>query len=242
MQRFNLLYKQKINSKGDLLDIYCPNMLTLWRAQTFETKEPDTLEWIRTFQENDVLYDIGANVGLYSLFAAREKGCQVVAFEPESQNYALLNKHIYINKLNHLIKALCIALSDKTGMDDLYLSNFLVGSALHNFGEEVDADNKKFISKYKQGSISFTLDDLISYGKLPRPTHIKIDVDGIEMKVIQGMLKTLQHASVKSVLLEINPNVVANKEIFGMLESLGFKYALELRIPTTSNYIFIRKT
>ena len=49
----------------------CTNEINYFRATTFETKEPETLEWIDTIPKNSVLWDIGANVGLYSLYAAR---------------------------------------------------------------------------------------------------------------------------------------------------------------------------
>ena len=63
------------------------------RALTFETKEPETLNWIRGFDAEDNLLDIGANIGIYSLYAAY-KGGNVTAIEPDALNYALLNLNI----------------------------------------------------------------------------------------------------------------------------------------------------
>ena len=80
----------------------------LWRAETYETKEPDTIEWIDSFfREGDVIYDIGANIGQYSLYAAKKlKGnCRILAFEPEALNYSKLNKNIVLNNLTDSITA-----------------------------------------------------------------------------------------------------------------------------------------
>lgn len=61
-----------VSQKTDFGEIqfFCPGTLPIYRAQTLLTKEPDTIEWIDTFQKDDVLWDIGANVGVYSLYAA----------------------------------------------------------------------------------------------------------------------------------------------------------------------------
>ena len=74
----------------------CPNRTVSWRVTTFLTKEPETIEWIDTFAPGDVLFDIGANIGCYSIYAA-SRSVRVMAFEPESQNYALINQNIFLN-------------------------------------------------------------------------------------------------------------------------------------------------
>lgn len=50
----------------------CPNDVTRWKAETYFTKEPETIEWIDTFNEGDIFFDIGANIGLYSIYAAKK--------------------------------------------------------------------------------------------------------------------------------------------------------------------------
>ena len=54
----------------------CPNSLIQWRAETFFTKEPETIEWINTFKSDETLFDVGANIGLYSIYAA-QRGIKV---------------------------------------------------------------------------------------------------------------------------------------------------------------------
>src|SRR5437870_3796564 len=70
-----------------------PSTFTLWRVQSIYEKEPWTLEWIAGFGEGDILLDCGANVGMYTIWAAATRRARVYAFEPEAQNYALLNRN-----------------------------------------------------------------------------------------------------------------------------------------------------
>src|SRR3989338_9770525 len=115
--KINSLFLDGIQSISYIKTKYGPiklstnNALTYFRANTFFSKEPDTLAWIDTFNKSDTFYDIGANVGLYSLYAAI-KGISVIAFEPESQNYAEFNKNIFLNNLDSKIQALNVAISD----------------------------------------------------------------------------------------------------------------------------------
>ena len=87
---------RQVTSNGHTYAFVCPNRTVSWRVTTFLTKEPETIEWIDTFSPGDVLFDIGANIGLYSIYAA-SRNIRVRAFEPESQNYALINQNIFLN-------------------------------------------------------------------------------------------------------------------------------------------------
>ena len=67
------------------------------------------------------MFDVGANVGMYSIWAAATKGINVIAIEPESQNYAVLNKNILLNNLKDKVTALCFAMSDEEKISELNL-------------------------------------------------------------------------------------------------------------------------
>ena len=69
------------------------------RANTFSSKEPETLEWIDSMQKKSILWDVGANVGTYSCYAAKKMELQVFAFEPSVFNLSLLAQNIYMNNL-----------------------------------------------------------------------------------------------------------------------------------------------
>lgn len=201
-----------------------PNPTALWRVSSFETKEPETIKWIASFAEDDVFVDIGANMGIYSIFAAVYAKARVFAFEPESQNYALLNLNIDANKLSDRVTAWCCALADSHRFDRLYLNQFSAAQSMHQFGAEVDDKLAPRKAAFAQGSMSYALDELISRGDVPLPTHIKIDVDGFEHLVVAGARSTVQDPAVKSVLIEINPHIDEHAKLIADMKDMGFSY------------------
>lgn len=187
------------NAKVDGITFLTPNTHCAWRVQTLYTKEPDTIAWIRNMQDGQVLFDIGANMGQYSLLAAKQ-GVKVHAFEPEAQNFALLVRNIAINGLSNLITPWPVALSDHVSLDILHLSGMLPGGSCHAYGDSKDFRGNDHQFPFSQGSCATTLDHFCA--KYGHADHIKIDVDGFEHLVIKGADVTLTKA--KSVLIEIN--------------------------------------
>ena len=260
MTDFSLEEYEKIEPKVELdgVKYSVPTQHCLWRVQSLYTKEPDTLEWIAKFEKDDVLIDVGANVGMYTLWAAVKFGVQVFAFEPESQNYALLCKNIVFNGMQDLVTAYCLAISDDGGdrggvnFSNLYLSEFMLGGSCHSFGEEVDFHLKPRPSAFRQGCLSISLDQFMAEGGLKTgtsPIHIKIDVDGIEHKVILSAMRTLENPRVRSVLIELNTNLSQHNEIISVMEGLGFITTIHPQAIRTEgpfkgigNHIFVRKT
>jgi len=231
------------------VDFTVVNKWTAWRATTALTKEPGTTKWIGGFRPGEVLIDIGANVGIYSLCAARFSGVRVIAIEPESQNYALLNENIYRNALQDDVTAYCLALSDRTGFDLLYLIEFDPGCASHSFGASVDSDLRPRPSAFRQGCFATTLDELVAQGVVPVPHHVKIDVDGIEHRVVRGADATFRDPRVKSVLIELNAKLDEHWEVVDRMLEQGFSYDSEEAdrarrtegpFTGTGNYVFRR--
>lgn len=213
----------EIAHKGARMIFVTPNLATKGRVDTIYTKEPCTLEWIETFSADDILFDIGANVGMYTIWAAVTRGCRVFAFEPEAQNYALLNRNIEANDLQDRVKAYCVGVSDRSGFVDLNLGDIPAGGANHALGDALDYKHEPMTSRYKQGCIAFTLDQLTESNSLPIPTHIKVDVDGIEPKIVAGAAQLLRNPSVCSLLIEINLNLDDHRAMIDRLTALGFK-------------------
>lgn len=204
-----------------------PSVMTKWRVDSILKKEPCTIEWVESFAENDILIDVGANVGMYSIWAAAIRNVKVFAFEPEAKNYALLNKNIALNGLQEQIKAYCAGLSDKQGLTQLNIADLRIGGSNHALGEALNFKNEPVQPVFVQGSMGFTIDGLVSSGDLPIPTHIKIDVDGIEPKVIAGAAQTLKNDLVKSLLIETNLNLASHRDMVASLNGLGFKHDAE---------------
>lgn len=185
------------------------------------TKEPDTLWWITQFKKNKVFYDIGANVGLFS-FAAAKQGVKVLAFEPESQNFAALNRNINANPA-YDITAYCIAITNERSLNTLYCSNVAAAGSYHEFSVK----NKRTV--YKQGSIGLSLNEITK--SLPPPNYVKIDVDGIERLIIDGYS---HWDKVDSFLVEANSSDDRNY-MTKKIEKLGFKH-----ISVSDNIIFYK--
>ena len=201
-----------------------PNSFTKWRVDTLFDKEPITLEWIAGFGANDVLIDVGANVGMYTIWAAKTRGVRVFSFEPESQNYALLNRNIVLNGLENLVNAYCLAISDVAGLSQLHLSQFVAGGSCHSLGERLDFNHQPMKPAFSQGCISTPLDELVDSGAVPEPDHIKIDVDGFEPKVIAGARRIIERGKLKSLLVEVNQNLRDHMEMVETLNTAGFKH------------------
>jgi FkbM family methyltransferase len=231
-----------------VLYFFCPGKIPGWRALTLLTKEPETIEWINTFSDKDVFWDIGANVGVYTLYAAL-RNIAVVSFEPSPNNYYLLNRNIKINKMENRISALCIAFNDTTRLDFLYMSNTELGGAHNSFAEVVDWKGNSFSISFKQSMLGFSVDDFIRQFNPPFPNHIKIDVDGIEDKILKGANKTLSDRRVKSILVELDSSREGYcKEVMVEVEKAGLKLIKKQHSPifdngqfaNSYNYIFMR--
>jgi FkbM family methyltransferase len=200
-----------------------PNQTTKWRVDGIYKKEPITLEWISGFAPDEVVIDIGANVGMYTIWAAATRKARVFAFEPASQNYALLNRNIVANDLQDRVKAYCMGLSDQQGLFDLNMSDIKIGGSCYTVGEALDFKLEPMKVGYRQGCVAFRLDDLIQSGAIPVPNHIKLDVDGIEHKVIAGLGKVIENPQLTSFLIETNLNLAEHRGMVDYIKGFGFK-------------------
>jgi len=198
-----------------------PNQHCLWRVQTLETKEPDTVAWIRAMQPGETFVDIGANIGQYTLLAAKQ-GLRVIAFEPESQNYAVLIRNLAMNKFAASVVAFPFCISDTEKIDTLRLSSLMAGGSCHSFASDMNFKREVKDWSYRQGTVGFALDTVMMELGI-QPDHIKVDVDGFEDLVVKGATKTLQGC--KSVLLELDS---ANSDHMGARDTLlGLGFTLD---------------
>lgn len=189
--------------RGERIRLWVGSDIERYRADTYATKEPDTLDWIDAgLKPGAVFFDVGANVGVYSLYAAA-KGARVYAFEPESQNFAHLCRNAHENGFKDLVPV-CAAISDKDGVDLLHVSAMEAGTAFHGLGAPSEQRIGGAASVFRQGALAVTLDTLIHRFGLPVPALLKIDVDGIEGRVLRGARELLRKGLVESVLVEVN--------------------------------------
>ena len=232
--------------KSASLRFLCPNPVTLWRAKTLLTKEPDTIKWIQNFAEEAIFFDVGANIGVYSLYAASMKA-KVYSFEPEAQNYALLNRNIELNRLQNRVTAFNFALNRKFGLELLQVSSTEVGNALHSVGDHPSPYSTS-PAPFRQGIASYSLDQLVYDLGLPPPNHIKIDVDGIEPDIISGASKILADDHLRTLLVELDETNVTHQALVPKIQAFGLNLISKKACPlatgtqfeTVFNHIFSR--
>jgi FkbM family methyltransferase len=216
--------RYEIEHDGVRMTFVTPSQLTRWRVESIYSKEPWTLESIASFQPDDLLLDCGANLGMYTVWAAATRQVRVIALEPEVQNYALLNRNIRENRLTDRVRAYCMGLSDVAGLSDLHMHDMRIGGSNHALGESLDCHLKPMQAQFAQGSIAYPLDDLVSSGAVPVPTHLKIDVDGLEHRVIAGARRTLRNPRLCSLLVETNAELSEHRTMIEQLNAMGFQH------------------
>ena len=209
------------------LIFFTPNDLTKWLVNATLTKEPETINWIDNFKKKKIIFwDIGANLGLYSIYAAiKHKNILIYSFEPSVNNLRILSRNIFINNLQKKIIINQIPLTNK---NDRYLSmnqrSFIEGDALNTFGEKFNFEGKKMKSVHNYQIYGTTIDSLISGKSTRLPNYIKIDVDGIEHLILSGGKKLLQNKSILSIIIEINDKFKKQQStIFKILKNCNFK-------------------
>jgi FkbM family methyltransferase len=165
---------------------------------TGTTELPVQREIASRLRLGDAFYDIGANIGFFSLIAGRQVGNtgSVCAFEPNPQNVAVVRENAQFNRLNNL-RVFDVAIGRESRTDELLLSDWDGGGALA--GAVVKPTTLVGRTKVQVRS----LDDFITEEQLPPPTFVKIDVEGAELEVIQGMVATIARCA-PTLLYEID--------------------------------------
>lgn len=182
--------------------------IEIWRAADFWTKEPETIAWIDSFESGSVFWDIGANVGVFSLYgdtkcSVQGLGREVFAFEPENKNFDRLLEQIEANGGCH-VAAYQYALSDFDGKSTFYVPKSGPGRSGGQIGKNADESGREFQPEESYEIETYRIDTLAK--RFGVPNYIKIDVDGHEFEILGGGLATLGDDNVKSVLVEVNNN------------------------------------
>lgn len=181
-------------------------------AYKYFDREPETFAWIDSFEAGSVFWDIGANIGEFTLYAAQRGDLQVLAFEPAAANYALLNRNLAANGLTDRAMAYAVAFSDTVGLGALHLSAANAGSVGNAFGTRDTSMGSRLESPESQGAVGCSVDAFIDLFDAPVPNHLKIDVDSIEEQILLGAQNCLANPGLRSVLLEFTPNDTARNE------------------------------
>ena len=165
----------------------------------------------------DVVYDIGAHHGLYSVLLAQKVKC-VIAFEPEQECHARLERNIQMNGLPN-ITTFCKAVGDHDAQEVLYLGHGVGAINSGRLGPDFTTGARQTINVVRG-------DTFRQSQNLPAPTVLKVDVEGYEGAVLEGFRKSLSLPECRLVCCEIHPALlpdpVTKETLVDALKSFGF--------------------
>ncbi|MBN2483464.1 MAG: FkbM family methyltransferase [Candidatus Omnitrophica bacterium] len=174
--------------------------------------------------------DIGANIGYYSLLLASIVGPtgKVYSIEPSSQNFRLLKENIALNHAENIVDVFHMGVSDKVSSENLYLS---IHSNSHSFFRGTLHSKKTEKGEGETEPVEMT--DVDSFVKGKEPIHfIRMDVEGFEVKVFQGMKSFIENSSNEiKILFEVHRSRYDEKD-FNMREQLTRLFKLGF-VPKT---------
>lgn len=166
--------------------------------------------------EGDVFVDIGANVGYDSLLAANT-GAQVVAVEAHPRTHGMLKGNLYFNpELAHRVRAVNVAVSDRTGQVDLY-----------EFAGNIGGTTTLASRHGSRGATvqAVRLGDILTADERARVRLIKMDVEGAEPTILNDILDNLgDYPDDMELIFEANPEDDRElfREVFDRLQHAGF--------------------
>ena len=226
--------KHEFSKNKNLSNIkfFTPTKISSFRAYTLFSKEIETIEWInKCGGSKKVFFDIGANMGVYSIYYAKLFNSKVFSFEPSFRNLDLLYRNIKLNNLLEYINIIPTPIHEKEIIGFFLKENNLAGEARATF--KTDLKNVRDVK-----TLSFSLDFFVLNKIIDKPNIIKIDVDGNEIDVLRGAKDTLKDDFCRSILVEIRKST--EDQVSNILKSCGFTKDLSFFKHKTSNVIWTK--
>lgn len=202
------------------------------RGMSILSKQPETITWIDQFEPGSVFWDVGANVGAYSLYAAKRGAGRVIAIEPAAISYFLLAANSEASQLDDRIDCLLLGLGAGKGIAHLELSQF-AGARSFSF----DA-RKKYPAR--QSALVLSMDELVEEFGLPCPNYIKIDTPGMTEGIIAGASRTLRRPEVRELHIELRAQSRAGRRIVETLAQCGLTVSAHHNHGATTDVTFHR--
>lgn len=255
----SLPYK-KLKVKDVEFKFSIPNSKALWIAEDAANREPELYDWIdSSLTPNSLFIDVGANFGLYSLYAALKTNCKVVAFEPHFATYYILYRNIVLNNIAEKIALYPMAITNSPNSRTTFrLKDLSAGRALNTLVptatdprsiSQVEKDIDKLNSTiatnsgmpFYQPVISTSLDAFIDQNNLEynfknfENVSLKIDVDGLDFLVLAGALQSL--SGISNLIVEYLPDQI---KMHSLIPSLVEQYNFNIVQRTDVNLILSR--
>jgi FkbM family methyltransferase len=199
----------------------CENLREYSRCVKMFVKEPGTCRWMKSnIEPGEIVYDVGANIGVYTVLAAKRVGTggKVYAFEPHGASFVRLLQNIVVNNLQDGVVASNIALDAEQGFftfEYLHIDAGQSGSQLLSQDNVTSAEHPGEVSEMKYAA---SIDSLIASGGFERPDHVKIDVDGRELPILRGMTGLLSGINPPKSL-QVEMDSLREAQIIEFLES-----------------------
>lgn len=202
-----------------------------YRARDLGGERELVREYIDHLEAGLRVWDVGANIGVYSLFAARA-GARVHAFEPDPAFLERLRRNVYLNGQQEPIQVHETALNDSAGEVTLYTD----GVAGNSPALSADADGAR-----DEVTVTQQRGDTLD---LPAPDLVKIDVEGAEAGVLRGMTDVLDR--IGTVLVEVHPTMLPRfgdtpADVRDVLESRDFSVVYERRRDEQLQLVYSRE-
>jgi FkbM family methyltransferase len=201
--------------------ITSPQEYNRFHDPTIKGKTEILRDLLSNLEPDDVFYDIGANVGLYSCFAGRKAvDGTAVAFEPHPLNVERIRENI---ELNNITATVCeVALADKDGSASLEVNDNTAGVVGNVSRDSNEGENIQIPIELRNG------DEMVENGEIPVPNIVKIDVDGGEADVVRGLSETLNNSDCRRIYCEIHPSALEEygstpEEVHKILGNSGFE-------------------
>lgn len=233
---------QKVKLKsGKYLTFFAPNYLINMLVRDFYKKEPETIEWIDNFKKEKkiIFWDIGSNIGLYSIYAAASiEDIEVISFEPSTSNLRILSRNISINHLESKIKIFQVPIGvNKNNFLKFNEGKFIEGESNNSIDENIDFEGKEIKADNKYQIFSTNIDQIIAYQILNVPDYIKIDVDGVEHLILKGGIELFKNPKILEIQIEINENYFdQHNNVLKIMNECLFKFKEKKRNDLSGYY------
>ena len=208
--------------------------VSYFRKDSSDSDHPiDPKALVNELEHGDVFVDVGANIGYLSLLASRRVGesGRVFAFEPSHREFSRLLANIQINKADNLI-VYSLAIGENPGFLALEIEEHHTGlNHLVGISEERSGGHRS----RRQLTGVLRLDDALPHHDLTAIQLMKIDVEGAEMRVLQGMPELLGSRKIKRLCIEITPDFLvrfgdSRESLFSYLGSFGYRPRDDLNV------------
>lgn len=186
------------------------------RAVSALRQQPATIEWIDSFSLGSVFWDVGANVGVYALYAARRGDAKVVAFEPAAVNFFLLAANCEANGLDAQVGCLLIGLGSEKSIGHMAVSQFVPAESFRFRGTSVPRHLTQ------QAALILSMDQVVEEYGAACPNYIKIDVPALTEAILIGGARLLRRPEVRELHVEMREYSSTGQRIVEMLSLAGF--------------------